>query len=82
MVTLSVLIRPEEEPSGMGKLTGSLAVVVMGASTVMVKVQELEFPLLSVAVQVTRCRPAAKVEPLGGTHATFVTAQLSVALAA
>ena len=52
-----------------------------GVRTVTVKVQLAEFPLLSRAVQVTVVVPLLKLEPLGGAHETFVTAQLSVAVA-
>jgi hypothetical protein len=50
--------------------------------TVMVKVQALVLPLLSVAVQVTVAVPLLKVEPLAGLQATEATAQLSLALGA
>jgi len=48
--------------------------------TVTVKVHWLRLPLLSRAVLVTIVVPTGKAKPLAGTLATFVTAQLSVAV--
>jgi hypothetical protein len=59
--------------------------VIFGFSvsfTVTVNVQELEFPALSVAVQVTVVVPFWKVEPEGGLQTTFTVPQLSVAAGA
>ena len=50
--------------------------------TLTVKVQLAVLPLASVAVQVTVVAPTGKTLPLAGTQVTFVTEQLSVAVAA
>ncbi len=48
---------------------------------VTVNEQVLVWPDMSVATQVTVVTPLAKVEPLGGLHATVTPGQLSVAVA-
>jgi hypothetical protein len=57
--------------------------MLMGvATTVTVKVHELELPLLSRAVLVTVVTPTGKPKPLAGPLVTLVTAQLSLAVTA
>src|ERR1051326_3973755 len=57
--------------------------MMLGASVsliVIVKVQPLVFPELSVARQVTRFVPLSKVEPLGGVQTNVTPGQLSAAV--
>ena len=59
--------------------------VVIGLSeslTVTLKLQLALLPEASVAVQVMVLVPLAKLEPLGGTHATLTPGQLSLAVGA
>ena len=75
----TLLARPTGEPSGMRRLTTSLVTTMSSPITVTVKLHQAVLLLLSVAVQITRLAPIGKVEPLGGTHETLATAQLSSA---
>jgi hypothetical protein len=62
------------------KLSGQVIRGGCASLTLTVNVQVLELPLLSSAVLVTIVTPTGKTDPLAGTTAKFVTAQLSVAV--
>src|SRR4051812_50121805 len=55
--------------------------VVGGRLKITANEKRAEMPPASVAGQMTRCLPAAKIDPGGGTHGALTPPQLSLAIA-